>query len=180
MSETTLHICSICERVVPNPCSPDLSLPVEGLLPTEPLPVAPTKVVRAKAKVEVETRHFFCSTMKELVRLKLKPQEIRGYVTYKIFEGLYHGIRYEYPWGAKMEIGPDTIEEVFDGRPQLVLPVETPSWDDEVVSYDRNIAIWLQKAAAGEIEEAPTGWHQKLVFIRMAMDTPELDPHDLD
>lgn len=181
MPKAILAKCTICDRVVPNPCSPDLSFPVEGLPPTEPLPVAPTDRVRAKPKTEVMTQLFFCQTMKELVRLKLKTQEVRAFVSHNIFEGLYHGIRYEYPWGAKMEIGPDWVEDIFDGRPQLSLPVEAPTWQNEIIASDRAVGDALKKAASGELTEPPEPhWLWKLVAIQMAIETPPLDPSDLD
>ena len=173
--------CVLCQKDVTNPCAPDPKAAVEDLVETKPLPVPLTDVVRAKPKNEVMTQLFFCQTMKELVRLKLKTQEVRAFVSHNIFEGLYHGIRYEYPWGAKMEIGPDWVEDIFDGRPQLALRVETPTWEDEVIASDRSIGDALTKAAAGELTEPPEPhFFWKLVAIRMAMDTPPLDPSDLD
>ncbi len=177
---TTKHRCGSCERDASNPGASDLSAKVSAPAETVPLPVAPTKVVRVKPKVDLLTHQFFCQTGKELVRRKLTPQEVRGMVSYRIFEGLYHGVRYERPDGTELEIGPDTVEEAFDGRPQLSLPADVPSWADEVISYDRAIADWLRDAKEGLIAEAPReGWYLRLIFIDLALRTPDLDPKDL-
>lgn len=173
--------CSACEQQSPNPCVLDLKFPVDGREECVTLPVLSTKVVRAKAKADLMTPQFFCATARELNRRKLSPQEVRGLVTYKIFEALYHDMRYEHDSGRKLEIGPDTIEDVFDGRPQLALSADEESWHDEIIASDRSITDWLTKAAAGEITNSPgESWHLKLMYIDLALRTPDLDPRDLD
>ncbi|QBF32341.1 hypothetical protein [Thalassococcus sp. S3] len=178
---TNLGFCAVCQHITDTPCVPDLDFPVDGLALTQPLAVPMTDVVRAKSKTELLRPDFFCKTGKELVRRRLKPQELRDLVSYKIFEGLHHGVRYEHPWGSELDIGPDTIEEVFDGREQVALPADVESWADEPISYDRAISDWLRKAKEGLITDKPYGtWHKKLMFIDLALRTPNFDPRDLD
>lgn len=174
--------CALCERNVKNPCVNDLSRPSEGLAETQSLPVPMTDVVRAKAKVELLAQHNFCGLLRHLNSLKLTPQEVIHFTCYKIFEGLYHGVRYEWPWGEEMEIGPDTIEEAFSGRPEVALPAHDGPWDDEPpIFYGRAIATWLGKAAAGEIKgDAHDKWHLKLLFADLGLSTPNFDPKDVD
>lgn len=173
--------CMICERNVPTACEPDLDLPAEGLAETQPLPVPMTYVVRARAKVDLLAKPNFCKTLRHFVRLKLTPQELIYFASYRIFEGLYHGVRYEWPWGEEMEIRPDTIEEAFSGRLEVALPVDGGSWEDEPTFYGRSIATWLGKAAAGAIEgDAHPSWYLKLLYLDLAMRTPDFDPSDID
>lgn len=182
MTRLKLLMCTVCQCIVPTPCATDLDFPAEGIAETQPLPVPMTDVVRANAKVELLAQHNFCGTLRHLNGLNLTPQEVIGFVSYKIFEGLYHDVRYEWPWGEEMEIGPDTIEEAFSGRPERALPAHDGPWEDEPpIFYGRAIARWLGKAVEGEIEDdAHASWHLKLLFIDLALRTPDFDPADLD
>lgn len=179
--EQTLGFCARCERIVIAPCKPNAALSVDGLSATEELPPPLAMTIRAKPETDLLTQQFACVTGRQLARLDLSPQEVRVFTTYRIYEGLANGVTYETPWGSALEIEPETIEEVFDGRPTAHLEADVPSWEDEPVSYDRSIRDWLMRSMEGRTqEEINPVWRLRLMFIDLALRTPGFDTHDPD
>ncbi|AZV79061.1 hypothetical protein EBB79_15065 [Parasedimentitalea marina] len=129
--EQTLGFCTRCGRIVEAPCKPNTDLTVDGLSATEELPPLLAMTIRAKPEADLLTQQFACVAGRQLARLKLAPQEVRVFTAYRIYEGLAHGVRYETPRSSPLKIDPETIDEVFDGRPTARLEADVPNWEDD-------------------------------------------------
>lgn len=96
---------------------------------------------------------------------------VRGMVAYVLYGWLEKGFTFRWPCGRPLVIGPETVDEVFDGRKAQHLPV-TDDWSDDPVSYDRGIRFWVERAVAGEITEAPgLHWLDRLTLLQLCRDT---------
>lgn len=176
-----IGFCALCEKVQSNPCVPDGSFAFEGVTVTPELIPASVKRIRARPKSVYMTRAFACEIGRLFERLKLPEREVRGYVSYKIWEGLEQNIRYEFPWGQAMKFGPNTIDEVFDGRKTQYLSAGAEDWSDEIVSSDRVFGNLKNRAIAGHIRTVPDKrLHLRFMLIDLARRTPSAEVHGVD
>ncbi|MGC3939948.1 hypothetical protein ACOTTU_19250 [Roseobacter sp. EG26] len=161
----TIGHCSICERDLPTPCVPLKAISPNDLIPTQDLIIPEGDVIRAKTKEAVLQKGFFCEMGRWLAKKNLMLPEIRWMVAYTLYGGLEKGMSFQKPCGRPYVIEPETIDEVFDGRKTLHLPV-TSDWNDEPVSYDRAIRDWLDRSIAGQITGKPDSrWGERLVML---------------
>lgn len=173
---TTLTYCTLCDKVLPNPC-------VQGFIPdgfdlvaTRPVAPQETRIIRARGAAELLTKFMACDLGRWMAQRQLSRQDIRGYVLYRLVLGVEHGITYQWPWGAEMMITAELVEEAFDGRAQEALPADTGDWRDEKIAYDRALADLMLRAMAGHIRSVPDRrWLMRFRLIDMARRVPSLD-----
>lgn len=163
--DATIGRCLACERYLSNPCAPDIPISPDDVVQTPELIIPEGNVIRAKTKEAVLQRGFFCEMGRWLAAKNLMIPEIRWMAAYALYGALEKGMRLEKPCGRRYVIEPESIDEVFDGRKTLHLPV-TSDWNDEPVSYDRAIRDWLDRAVAGQITSKPDSrWGERLVML---------------
>ena len=159
--------CLICERDVLNPCAQDEVSSLGDFVLTQEVIIPEADVIRAKTLEEVQ-RGFFCELGRWLATKNLSLPEIRWMVAYALYGALEKGVRLERPDGTEYVIAPETVDEVFDGREAIHLPV-TDDWSDEPVAYDRAIREWLDRAVSGQITSKPERrWGEKLRLLDLA------------
>lgn len=175
MSELTFGQCPNCDDQEGTTHTQDA-----GNLGGELAPLAPNEL-RAKPADELLQLDFFVEMALWLrsldidVPIGLRNDKqpfslpmVRWMVAYALYGGMEKGITYTKACGCPLEIEPESIDEVFDGRKTERLPVNG-DWNKEPVSYDRGIRFWVERAVAGAIKEPPgPRWLGRLTLLELS------------
>ncbi|MEL7444253.1 MAG: hypothetical protein AAGK02_00375 [Pseudomonadota bacterium] len=170
------EFCALCERRVWNPCQPD----PDGAPNTAPPAFMPafdiTQPIIALSREALLTRAVECAVGRFIGRLRLSRAEVRGYVHYRLEQGVGNGVRYQWHTREPIEMTPEFIEESFDGRPEQHLPADVPDWRDEKQAYDRAISDMVGRAVSGRIKKKPDHrWWLRFLLFDLARRTPIFD-----
>lgn len=173
--------CAACLRSLLNPCQP--SDEKEDWLPVPEI-VAPFDIAKPIVGLSDDallTKVIACAIGRWIARLGLSRTEVRGYVMYRIEQGLANGITYAWADETPIAITAQLIEETFDGRPEADPPADMPDWREEPGSYDRAISDLVARAVAGKIKtKADRRWLSRFRLIQLARATPIFDMPDDD
>lgn len=179
--QINLMFCLLCNQVLRNPCVPCDSFDVEGLSSTPPLIPAPVGVIRAHPSGYYLTRAYACGIGRWMGLLNIPEREVRNFVTYKIYEGLSQGIKYQTAWGEEIIFEPDTIDEIFDGRETAFRSATAEDWSDEVVASDRVFGNLKVRAVNGKIKTMPDKrLYLRFLLIDLARRTPSAEVRGAD